>query len=558
MALDADQLDSTWPVLLEHGVARHRAGDLAAAEHLYRQVLEHLPSQPDAINLLGVIALQTGRVESAISLGRKACALDANDASYHLNLGNALRAARQLSAAATEFAAAVALRPSYAEAHNNLGLALGDQNRLDEAIEAFRRAVALQPSAAKIHNNLGSALRRAGRNDEADESCRKAIAAEPGFAPAHNNFANVLLELDETESAIASFREAIRLDPDYADAFANLCLAEYRAGNFDAAVTAGRTAIQLAPDLAAAHWNLSHTLLVLGDLAAGFAEYEWRIHCPPPVAPPPPPPGVERWIGQPLAGKTILLQAEQGLGDTIQFIRYARLLEDRGAKVILQCPQSLASLLRTVPGIAALANGTLTADFFCPLMSLPLRAGEYPNQIPYIAADPGLTAKWQALVGDQRDVLNVGLVWAGGPAYANDRKRSVPLSAMAPLAAVPCARFHSLQVGRAAGQIQSTQQLPIADHAQLIQDFADTAALIDHLDLVITVDTAVAHLAGAMGKPVWVLLPRVPDWRWMLDRADTPWYPTMRLFRQRRDGEWAPVIEAIVEELSRCRNIRRK
>jgi tetratricopeptide (TPR) repeat protein len=553
MAKGANQSPPPWPAILERGVALHRAGDLPAAEHLYRRVLELLPMQPDAINLLGVIALQSARVDSAISLGRQACALDAGNASYHLNLGNALRAAKQLSAAAAEFAAAVALRPNYAEAHNNLGLALGDQNQLEQAIDAFQDAAALQPSAARVHNNLGSALRRAGRPAEAAEACRRAIAADPGFAPAHNNFANVLLDLGDVESAVASLREAIRLDPGYADAYANLCMAEYRAGDFDAALAAGRTAIGLAPDFAPAHWNLAHALLVRGDLVAGFAEYEWRIHCPPPTAPPPPPTGVERWIGQPLAGKTILLQAEQGLGDTIQFIRYARPIAESGAHVILQCPTPLAPLLRGIPGITMFADHASPADFFCPLMSLPLRVGKIATQIPYITADPGRTEKWRGLVGTKRDAIQVGLAWAGGPGYVNDRKRSTLLSAIAPLLAAPGVRFHSLQIGVASAQIRSEPQLPIFDYAQHIQDFADTAALIDQLDLVITVDTAVAHLAVAMGKPVWVLLPRVPDWRWMLDRTDTPWYPTMRLFRQDRDGKWPPVIEAIAAELSQFR-----
>jgi hypothetical protein len=326
-------------------------------------------------------------------------------------------------------------------------------------------------------------------------------------------------------------------------------------GELDEALSVCQRAIQLRPDHAGAHWNKSLVLLLKGDFAQGWAEYEWRwqskdFRSPRRDFPQP------QWRGEDPSGRTILLHAEQGFGDTIQFIRYAPLLAGRGARVIVECQPELQRLLGGVEGIQHLtARGEPLPpfDLHTPLLSLPLawgtRVKTIPGNVPYIKPDPALVGAWRGrLAGDS--ALKVGLVWAGSPIRKDDRYRSLPLSSLAPLAGVKGVSFYSLQKGKATEQAQNPPPgMNLIDMTEEIKDFADTAALISHLDLVITVDTAVAHLAGAMAKRVWTMLEFVPAWRWLLNREDSPWYPTMRLFRQPAIRDWATVIRRVAGEL---------
>lgn len=332
-----------------------------------------------------------------------------------------------------------------------------------------------------------------------------------------------------------------------AEAHASLGHLLARTGDLGGAVAANAAAIALQPDLAAAHWNQGVALLLAGDMEAGWRQYEWRKrHFPGSFTTPPGP----RWEGEALTGRTILVIAEQGFGDTIQFARYLPLLARRGARVVLQCASALVGLLGTIPGVEACSRGTRPSyDCWVDQMSLPLLFGTTPATIPspagYLVPNPALAARWELRLPDG---LRVGLAWAGNPLHSNDRRRSMPASALAPLVAVGHGALVSLQVGPRARDMAKLYGM--ADYASQMTEWSETAAAVSALDLVITVDTAVAHLAGALGIPVWLMLPHAPDWRWMLGRDDSPWYAGMRLFRQDRPGDWGGVADRVAAALA--------
>jgi tetratricopeptide (TPR) repeat protein len=532
-----------------------------------------------------------GRNDLAVDLIRRALALDPNYAEAHSNLANALKDNGQLDEAVAACRHAIALRPSYAEAHNNLGNALIGKGRLEEAIAVFRRAIALNPNLSGAHNNLGNALKDKGQLQEAIVAYRQAIALRPNYAEAHNNLSAVLIDEGQLEEAIAACRQAIVLRPDYAEAYINLgnammgegrleeAIAAYRQaialrpnyaeahnnlgnalkdkGQLEEAIAAFRQAIDFDPDSPQAHNNYSYALLGRGDLQQGWQELEWRWKCNFSHSPhrdftqP-------QWDGCSLEARTILLQTEQFFGDALQFIRYFHTVAQQGGTIVIECQAELQRLFQTMArGCQVVARGQpLPAfDLHCPLLTLPRIFGttlaNIPNTVPYLHADAEDAGRWQQRLSDHCRVVKVGLVWAGSPTRPNDRNRSMKLARLAPLGHAPGVCFFSLQKGDAAAQAKTPPPgMELIDWTEELNDFADTAALIANLDLVIAVDTAVAHLAGAMGKPVWLLVPFPPDWRWLLDRADSPWYPTMRLFRQETPGDWDSVIRRVAAELS--------
>ncbi len=468
-----------------------------------------------------------------------------------------LKAKGEIEEAIAAYQMAIQLNPNGADTFMNLGDALKDRGRLDEAIDAFRAAVRLKPDVAKAHNQLGTALYGRRRLDEAIATYRTVVRLKPDHAAAHSNLGIALCDAGQLDEAIAECRTAIRLKSDLAEAHSNLGNALGDHGRLDEAISAYRDAIALKGDLAGAHWNLGTALLMKGDYAQGWPEYEWRWkvkELPSPRDVPQP-----LWDGGDLAGRTILLRHEQGFGDTIQFLRYVPLVIQRGGKVIVECQQDLWRLLQSNARewqVVAEGESLPAFDVHCPLGSLPLAFGttlqDIPAEVPYLSADDAAAARWRDRLGGDSGALNVGLVWAGNPAFRGDRLRSPrELSLYSPLAAVKNVRFFSLQKGEAAKQAAHPPAgMNLTDWTSDFGDFADTAALIANLDLVISSDTAVAHLAGAMGKPVWVILPLSPDWRWMLDRSDNPWYPTMRLFRQTKVGQWTDVIEQVAGALA--------
>lgn len=574
---------------LESALEAHRAGRLEVAERIYRDILSIDPAQSMALHLLGVLAGQKGRAELGVELIGRAIAIDPDVPAYSNNLANLLREQGRLEPAIGAYRRAVELNPEYAEAFNNLGHALStagrlheairaylravelrpnftdallnlasalrESGRIDEALKAYSQAIELQPVNVAARNNLAMLLRDKGRHDEAVAQYRQAMLIEPGIPETHNNLGVALLEKGEVSQAIRAFRDAISLKATYSDAHTNLGIAHYANSQPHEAVACCRKAVELNPDSSEAHSDMALILLGCGQFEFGWAEHEWRYRCNPNFRPR----GFSQaqWDGRELNGRTILVHAEQGFGDTIQFVRFLPEVASRGGRIILECQPELLRLLRTFPSVAqVIARGDALPEFdvHCPLLSLPfaLRTtlDSLPSRTPYLHPEPLLAEKWGRKSMMAGDCLNVGLVWAGRPTHSNDRNRSAHLSQFAAIASMPGIRFHSLQKGPAAMQLACAPAgLALIDHAPELDDFADAAALIANLDLVIAVDTAIAHLAGAMGKPVWVLLPYVADWRWMLERQDSPWYPSMRLFRQGRWGDWAEMLGRVAAAL---------
>ncbi len=474
----------------------------------------------------------------------------------HNDRGVALKRAGRFEEAIDAYRRAIALDPNHAAAHNNLGNALSNVGQMESAIEAYRRAIELKPEYAEAYNNLATVLTNLDRPGEAIAACQTALKFRPDLAEIHNSLGAALAADGQFDKAIDAHRAAIALKPAYAEAHINLCIASCYAGHGLAALPHGRRAIELQPNLAKLHSNFSMILLALGQYEQGWIEHEWRWKVsskfsPRPFAQP-------QWFGEPIAGKTILLHAEQGFGDTIQFVRYAPLVADLGAKVILECRPELIRLLADIPGISAiLPTGDALPDFdiHCPLMSLPLAFRTTLESIPSPIPVPPRSGLRRAQSSRRPEGAHspgpqIGLVWAGRPTHSNDTHRSMHLAHFAPLASLPHITFHSLQKGPTQSQLEFPPTgLRIIDHAAELSDFVDAAALIARLDLVISVDTAVAHLAGSLGKPVWLLLPFVPDWRWMRDRSDSLWYPTMRIFRQPRFRDWSAVVEQVKDSL---------
>jgi Tfp pilus assembly protein PilF len=558
---------STISQAMQIALGHHQAGRLAEAERIYRQVLAGEPNHVDSLHFLGVIAHQVGRNDQAAELIRRALQLKPHYAEAWNNLAVALEDAGLCDQAESACRRAIELKPDYAEPYSNLGKALKNQGSFDEAIAVCRRAIELKPGSAESHYNLGVAQHSRGQLQEAIASCRRALELKPNCAEALLILGTIFNDQGHLDDAIAAHRQAVRARPDYAEAHSNLGALLKDQGKFAEAIDACRHAIELDSHLPEAHWNLSLSLLSQGDFARGWEEFEWRWKCKDFPSP-------ERhfrqpqWKGEQLAGRTILLHAEQGLGDTIQFLRYIPMVVARGGKVVMECQPELFQLLkslgencRVVPPGQALPQ----FDLHCPLMSLPLlfatRLESIPNRVPYLSADAKLVSEWATYFDADSHHVRVGIAWAGKPTHSNDRNRSMELSRLNCLLQLPATRFYSLQKGAAARQVDAVDKsLNLIDFSDKLADFAETAALIAHLDLLITVDTAVAHLAGAMGKPVWVLLPRVPDWRWLVDRQDSPWYPTMRLFHQKSAGSWDEVIARVakcLETESRTRSIQR-
>lgn len=587
------------PILtnLLRGAVRHlQAGRLSQAETDLRRVLAIDPDNVDGLHLLGLIAARAGRHDAAARLIGKAVTLKPDFADAQFSLANALRDMGRLDDAAARYQRCIALKPDLAEAHSNLGNVLRTKGKPEEAAACQRRALALNPDFAVAAYNLGNALRDLGDLDGAVASYGRALELKPDFAEAYRNQGNAFREMGRLDDAVRCLQRAVAINPNLADAHTGLGLAFKDLGRLDEAVTCLRRAAAINPTLAdnhnnlgsalhetgendealacfrraltldsahaGGHFNLGLALLLRGELAEGWREYEWRWRggvrnmTPLPFTQP-------KWQGEALEGRTLLLHAEAGLGDTIQFARYAILAAKRGARVILAAPRPLSRLLATIDGVAEIVSeGDRLPPFDCylPMMSIPgvvaTTLETIPADVPYVRADAEASAAWGRRLGDLAG-LKVGLVWSGDSrrhdpgANLVDRRRSIALERLAPLLAMRGITFVSLQKGEAAAQFEDLPpDLCPLDFMAEIDDFADTAALVDNLDLVITVDTSVAHLAGAMAKPVWVLSRFDGCWRWLLGREDSPWYPTARLFRQTRSGDWDGVIADVAEKLA--------
>ena len=502
-------------------------------------------------------ALRSGRMEDAGRLCRAVLALDPQSASFQANLGLTLKKTGHLTAAAALCRRALVLAPAQAQIHNNLGSAWQEAGMVEEAAGCYRTSIALAPGSAGPYFNLGSLLRDQGRLDQAPASFRRALWIEPGHPDLHGGLAALEQYRDRLAAAIPGYRRAVALQPERADFYNNLGNGLLQDGQIAPAELAYRRALALVPEHADACFNLSLVFLLTGRLREGWPGYEqrWRTrqlsHEQRDFSQP-------LWRGQADAGRTLLLHGEQGFGDNLQFCRYAPLAQAKGLRIVLEVPAPLRRLLDGLAGcdLVVAKGGPLPPfDFHCPLLSLPLMLGteslaDIPAPIPYILPDSATTALWAERIGARSgERPRVGLAWAGAPRSdspaqaAFDRRRSLPPAALARILAMPGISFFSLQKGSVAGP-------GLIDFMADMADFADTAAFIANLDLVISVDTAVAHLAGAMGKPVWLLNRFDTDWRWLTEREDTPWYPTMRIFRQRLRGDWDGVIDDVARALA--------
>lgn len=544
--------------LLRSALQRHRSGDLAAAEPLYHRILAGQPDHAEALYLLGSLHAQRGQADSAIEHLRRALALDPRLAEARNNLANLLAARGEAEEAVGHYRAALDIRPENPEALRNLGLVLQSLDRHDEAVPHLERAVRLCRNDAEGWNALGISLRAIGRTEEAAEAYRRTVTLAPHAAEAHNNLGNALEDLGRRTEAEAHLRRAIALRPDYAEAHGNLGIVLQGLERLDEAKRCYDHALALRPELNRLRGNRAWITLLDGDLRAGFADYEHRFACGVLTERQFPQP---RWRGEPLGGRTILIHAEQGLGDTLQFVRYLPMVKARGGRVLFECQPALLGLLRSVTGADAVVARRPDErveepfDLHAPLMSLPHLFGTelatIPAEIPYIQPDPDRLAHWrERLCGDSG--LRAGLVWAGNPEFRNNHNRSVPLAALAPFATVPGLKLYVLQMGdHALARAEPPPGLALTYLRDDIRDFEDTAAAICCLDLLITVCTSAAHLSGALGRPTWTLLHSNADWRWFRHREDSPWYPTMRLWRQPRPGDWAEVVERVAAELRR-------
>jgi tetratricopeptide (TPR) repeat protein len=537
--------------VLLYGTACHALGRWSEAVAAYEQALRAEPDDVEVLTNLAGAYRELGRFDDAVRCCRRALSLQPDFAAAHNNLGNALKAQKKLNEAVVCYQTALSFQPNFAEAQNNLGSALRDQGKFDEAVICYQRALSLKPNQASTHNNLGNALKDLGEFDGAVASYLHALRIKPHYPEALNNLGTAYREQEKLDEAATCLREALDLKPTYAEAHNNLGNVLRGQGNAAAAIECYEQAIRLRPDDAEAHMNLGMTLLLRGDFERGWTEYEWRRRTEGAIEEP-----SALWDGSPLEGRPILVTTEQGVGDTIQFVRYTPLVRARGGSVWLDCRPELRTLLADCPGIDRLIEpGQPLPDFaaYVPLMSLPGILGtdlnNIPNEVPYLRVDPARQRRWSHELSGLKG-SRVGIVWRGNPKQRSDRRRSISLAHLAPLTDVPGVQLVSLQKGSNVESLETFERdSEIVEIGSRLEDFADTAAVLMNLDMLITSDTSVAHLAGALGRPVWLALAFDPDWRWLLGREDCPWYPTMRLYRQSRPGDWDEVFGRIARDL---------
>lgn len=579
--------------VLEAAIELHRAGDVQAARPLYRQALEANPDDWDALYLLGTAELQLGNFAECVDLLSRVVAERPDVPDAHNNLGVASKALGRWEEAARAFQAAIKANPDYEQAFFNLGALMEQRGLFADAEKCYRRAIELNPGDAQARLCLGSSLKsqekwceaeacyrevarhdprnldlfvdlgyvlvRQEKLDEAAEVYRQILEVRPDYHEIHNNLSYLYERQGRLEPAVASARSAIELRPDSADAHNNLGIALRSLHQLDDACEAFEDACRLRTGFALAEFNFATTKLLAGDFAAGWPGYERRtetLDAPPRRFPQP------RWQGEPLAGKSLFVYADQGFGDTLQFVRFLPQAKERSqARIVFECQRELASLLAEQGGIDELVcegDQPPSFDSQIPLASLPGLFGvdldSIPAEVPYIHPPAELRDELNEIVEEvDSSRLRVGLVWQGNPQQARDVLRSCPLDKLLSLAEVAGVSLFSLQTGEPALEqlVRFDPRRRPIDIGSRLRDFAETAAVISRLDLVISVDTATAHLAGALGTPVWTLLSQTPDWRWLLDREDSPWYPTMRLFRQRQWGDWDGAVREVGAELRR-------
>lgn len=502
------------------GLKAYGQGLVVEAEAALKKVLEIDPDQPDALQLKALMALDRKDYTSALPLFARAVSLKSDFPLAFYNQGNAYRETNQLEEAVKSYMTVIDQAPDFADAYGNLGLTYLQLSDDEKAFEYLNRAVEIKPDYPVALNNLGNLFRRQGKLNEAAALYNKSIIYEPGYALGYSNLGNVLRDLGKIDQAISAFEKAQAADPLFPEASYNLGLAQ----------------------------------LLTGDFLSGWEGYQHRHKIPggPPSTDHFPQP---LWDGTSFAGKTLYLYPEQGLGDVIQFSRYVPLAAEKGGSVILRTPPKLKDLFESLSGVDAINLESEpepeSYDVHASLMDLPrlfkTNQDTIPDTCPYLEVDQTHIKRWSEILGAKTD-FRVGLVWAGRAQHENDHNRSIDPELFIPLSRCDGISLFSLQIGKA-GQAATIFGNAVKDLAPHIKSWTDTAAAMKNLDLIISVDTSSAHMAGAIGCDVWTLLPFVPDWRWQLERSDSPWYPTMRLFRQSELGDWAPVLKDVLDAL---------
>jgi tetratricopeptide (TPR) repeat protein len=555
---EAQRLNPTHAATYDNlGIALVKLDRLDEAVEFFQQALQFDSNNVDTYLNLGIALTKQGKLSDAELIYERAIRRWPGSAIAHFQLGNLLKERNQLDEAFACYQRALLISPNDPRILNNLGVVLLARGQLDDAVVAFQQAIRIKPDFAGAFSNLSNTFREQGRIDDAVSSCRRAVELEPNSPEAHNSLGTALLELGQPHEALEHVQHALRIKPTHTIALINQTSVLLELGKQQEALESADGAVNTQPEFPEARMNRSIVRLKLGNFAEGWSEYEWRWqtrnfaqrHLSQP-----------RWDGSPLAGRTILLHFEQGLGDTLQFIRYAPLVKQSGGRVIVECQEALQQVLSSAPGVDQLiVQGQPLPEFDvqAPLMSLPSILGTtldtVPAQIPYLFADRDLEQQWRDELRKIRG-FKIGIVWQGNQQHKKDRQRSFPLVCFAGLAHTPGVQLISLQKGPGTEQIPAAATtVPLIDLGNQLDEatgpFMDTAAIMRSLDLVITADTATAHLAGALGVPLWLALAISADFRWLVDRDDSPWYPTMRLFRQTRSGDWRGVFEQMVTTL---------
>jgi tetratricopeptide (TPR) repeat protein len=540
------------------GMTLQRHGDLQRAEAAYQQALSLRPQWAEAASSLGSLYQAQGDLSRASQMYQRALEVNPRYAEALYNQGTVLKRQDQPAAAMEKYRQAIAYKPDFPEAHYNLGTLLQQAERLDEAAAAYCEAVRLRPDYTLAHNNLGNVYRDQGRIDEAIASYERALQIEPSSSSAQSNLGTVWQQQGQLERTLACYERAMQANPDSAEVFNNLGTALEELGRDEEALACFDRSAQLAPETAEPRYNRALLHLSRRRFAEGWADYGAWLQCKkygrrPFDAP--------LWNGVAMDQGTLLVYAEQGFGDTLQFVRYLPLIRQLVQNVVLEVQPALVPLMRASGFNEVHAGGDRLPhyDAHSPLMQLPAVFGSteetMPAEVPYLATDPALVEKWRARMDDFAG-FKIGITWQGNPKYSGDARRSIPLMEFAPLAAVPGVRLLSLQKGQGAEQLAAaSDRISIVDLACELDltsgAFMDTAAVMQSLDLMITSDTATAHLAGALGVPTWVALSNHPDWRWFREGDRSPWYPTLRLFRQQRPGDWGEVFARMADELGR-------
>jgi tetratricopeptide (TPR) repeat protein len=550
----SDLPDNELTGLMRRADEERLAGRLDAAAALCKQVLGRQAGHPGALHMLAEIAYRGKDLPRAEMMIRRALAGQPNEPVFHFFLGNVLRDLERAADAERSLRTAVRLRPKFPQALNNLGNVLRTLEKHHEAAACYRRAIELKPDYALAHYNLGNVLRDLEHTQQAIASYRSALQLRPDYFDALNNLGNALKDADQFEAAKACYEQALKIRPQSPEVLNNLANVFRDLNRLDEAEARYTEAIAAQSDFADAHFGRSIINLMRGDYLRGWSEYEWRWKAKDfpalrwTFSEP-------QWQGEAFSGKTLLLHYEQGYGDNLQLMRYVPLVCERGGRVILELQRPLMRLARTLSGSGEIipAGGPRPPfDLCCSLMSLPRIFGTtidtIPGPVPYLRADPALVARWRERLSGGEG-LKIGVVWAGNPRQATEKKRGIGLNAYVPLFSIPGTRWFSLQVGDRAVDLNLLPAGTVSDLSHELTDFAETAAVMANLDLVITTDTSVAHLAGAVGQRAWVMLRWLPDWRWECEREDSRWYPSLRLFRQAQRDDWSAPVAAVREEL---------